>query len=218
MWPESAGLSNPANSARQRRWIRHRKYMPSNDKDQILIGLLKPGSTIPLPLSGLTQPYILEFRPKNDNDQNEYSWSVVLEKHCLSDFSLELENSDEIYLSMLTESVGLLYCSEISGSSLNNRKGLWFCLNTEATEIGKDLHSNPIHDWNLKLYSPLSITNFLPLSAEYAIVDQLPTEESVACSEDTIVPGETINIYNADPRDPLYLSVLPQGGWQQLHV
>ncbi|XP_039123130.1 uncharacterized protein LOC120259563 isoform X5 [Dioscorea cayenensis subsp. rotundata] len=217
MWPESAGLSNPANSARQRRWIRHRQYMPSNEKDQILIGLLKPGSCIPLPLSGLTQPYILEFRPKNDNGQNEYSWSVVLEKHCLSDFSLELENSDEIYLSMLTESVGLLYCSEISGSSSNNRKGLWFCLNTEATEIGKDLHSNPIHDWNLKIYSPLSITNFLPLSTEYAVIDQLPTEESVACSEDIIVPGETINIYNADPRDPLYLSVLPQGGWKMLH-
>ncbi|KAJ0970742.1 hypothetical protein J5N97_018701 [Dioscorea zingiberensis] len=216
-WPESAGLTDPANSARQRRWIRHRQYMPLNEKDQILIGLLKPGSGIPLPLSGLTQPYILEFRPKNDNEQNEYSWSVVLEKHCLNDFSLELENSSDICLSMLTEFDGLLYCSQTSGCSLNNKNGLWFCLSTEASEIGKDLHSNPIHDWNLKIYSPLSVTNFLPLGAEYAVIDQLPTEETVPCFKDTVVPGETVNIYNADPRDPLYLSVLPQGGWQQLH-
>ncbi|KAJ0977669.1 hypothetical protein J5N97_013143 [Dioscorea zingiberensis] len=216
-WPESARLTDPENSARQRRWIRHRQYMPLNEKDQILIGLHKPGSGIPLPLSGLTQPYILEFRPKNDNEQNEYSWSVVLEKHRLNDFSLELENSTEICLSMLTESDGLLYCSQTSGCSLNNKKGLWFCLSTEASEIGKDLHSNPIHDWNLKIYSPLSVTNFLPLAAEYAVNDQLPTEETVPCFKDTIVPGETVNIYNADPRDPLYLSVLPQGGWQQLH-
>ncbi|KAF6135497.1 hypothetical protein GIB67_015350 [Kingdonia uniflora] len=43
------------------------------------------------------------------------------------------------------------------------------------------------------------------------------TGHFVSCSRGLFVPGETVNICNADPRNPLYFSLLPQGGWLPIH-
>lgn len=220
-WPESSDHINTVNYARQRRWIRNRKYTSYDRESLIPLGLLKPGHTLPLPLSGLAHPvisYVLQLRPKYSTDPNEYSWSSVVEKQSQSELSGRAEEPSEICVSALTESDELLYCSQQNGSSSNSFPGLWFCLNIQAKQIGKDVHSDAIQDWNLIIDSPLSITNFLPLSTEYAVIGKQLNGESKTSSQGTLVPGETVKVYSADLRDPLYFSILPQGGWQQIHV
>ena len=39
------------------------------------------------------------------------------------------------------------------------------CLGVQATEITKDIRSDPIQDWTLVVKSPLSITNLLLMAA-----------------------------------------------------
>lgn len=182
---------------------------------------MEPGQTIPLPLSALTHPiisYVLQFRPRTATDPNEYSWSSVVEKQSQSEVSGGADKFSEICVSTLTESDVFLYCSQQNGSSSNSSEGLWFCLSIQAKQIGKDVHSDPIHDWDLIVDSPLSVTNFLPLSTEYAVISKQLSGESKTSSEGTLVPGGIVKVYNADLRDPLYLSVLPRGGWEQIHV
>ncbi|KAJ6828337.1 uncharacterized protein M6B38_362940 [Iris pallida] len=219
-WPESSDHINFVNYARQRRWIRNRKNVAFGEESQVTIGVIKPGETIPLPLSGLAHPvvsYAFQFRPENTSDAKEYSWSSVVEKHSQTQVSGETKESPEIYVATLTESDGLLYCSPVNEHSSSTASGLWFCLSIQATQIGKDVHSDPIHDWNLIINSPLCITNFLPLSTEYTVTGKQFSEENGTSSQGVLAPGEAIRIYNADLRDPLYLSVIPQGGWMPLH-
>lgn len=219
-WPESDDHINTLNYARQRRWMRNRKYTLYDSESQIPLGLLEPGHTIPLPLETLTHPvvsYVLQIRPMISSDLNEYSWSSV-EKRNQSEFSGKVKECSEICVSALMESSELLYCRRQNGSSSNDSAGLWFFLSIQARQIGKDVHSDPIHDWNLIIDSPLSVTNFLPLSTEYAVIDKKETGESKTSSQGTLLPGETVKVYNTDLRVPLYFSVLPQGGWEAIHV
>ncbi|XP_073111690.1 uncharacterized protein [Elaeis guineensis] len=219
-WPESSDHVNSVNYARRRKLLRHRRRIVCDGDDQISVGLLKPGDTMPLPLSGLAHPiisYVLQLRPQNSIDRREYSWSVVLKKHDQTEISEGHEESPEICVSALTESDSLLFCSQIDGTSSKLSQGLWFCLSTQAKEIGKDMNSDPIHDWNLIVNSPISLVNYLPFSAEYSVTVNQLSEENNTCSLGTLGPGETVKIYNADLRDPLYLSLVPEGGWQPIH-
>ena len=127
------------------------------------------------------------------------------------------ENS-EIFVSALTESEELLYCGEMSGTSSNSSHGLWFYLSIQATEIAKDIHSDPIEDWNLVVKSPLSINNYLPLAAEYSVLQIQDSGHFLVCSRGVFCPGKTIKVYSADIRKPLYFSLLPQRGWLPIHV
>lgn len=219
-WPESSDHINSVNYARQRKWIRHRRRIVCDGDDQISVGILKPGDNMPLPLSGVAHPmisYVLQLKPKCSSDRREYSWSVVLKKHGRTEISERQEESPEICVSALTESDYLLFCSQIDGTSSETSQGLWFFLSTQAKEIGKDINSDPIHDWNLIINSPISLVNYLPLSAEYSVSANQSSEENNTCFRGTLAPSETVKIYNADLRDPLYLSLLPEGGWQPVH-
>lgn len=199
--------------ARQRRWIRNRKQISGDVKQQIFVGQLKPGETIPLPQPALTHSllYILQLRPLDSNGSREYSWSSVI------DSPGKTENSG-IYVSALNETEELLYCSEMSAASSNSSHGMWFYLNIQATEIAKDIHSDPIQDWNLVVKSPLSITNYLPLAAEFSVLEMQDSGHFLVCSRGIFCPGKTVKVYSADIRKPLYFSLLPQRGWLPIHV
>nr|DAD18267.1 TPA_asm: hypothetical protein HUJ06_019730 [Nelumbo nucifera] len=214
-WPDSYNHLKFVNYARQRRWIRNRTRISGDAKQQISVGLLKPGDTMSLPLSCLTHPgrYIMQLRPWSTDNPNEYSWSSVVDK----EFSSQPKEVSEICVSTLAESEELLHCTQISGTSSNNSQGLWFCLSIQSTEIGKDIHSNPIHDWNLVIKSPLSITNFLPLPAEFSVLEVQGNGQFVASFQGIFLPGNTVKVYNADIRNPLYFSLLPQRGWRPVH-
>ncbi|XP_073000916.1 uncharacterized protein [Typha latifolia] len=218
-WPESSNQSNSVNYARQRRWIRHRKYIAHEKKSQISVGVLSPGDTAPLPLSALTHPvvsYLLQLRPQNPDDNKEYTWSTVRDIENQTEISSRHEELSGICVSELSESEELLFCSQLDGSSSDVSRGLWFCASIRAKEIGKDIHSDPIHDWNIVIKSPLSLIYYLPFSSQYAISVSHSKGEYIPCSQGSLCPGRTVKIYNADLRDPLYLSLVPQG-WGLIH-
>ena len=219
-WPESYNPIKFVNHARQRRWVRKRKWISGDVKQQISVGLLKPGDTVPLPLSGLTQSglYYLQLRPSNLNNPDEYSWSSVAGRPGRPEDSGTPKECSEICVSTLTESDELLCCPPLNGTSSNSPRGLWFCLGIQATEIAKDIRSDPIQDWTLVVKSPLSITNFLPMAAEFSVFEMQASGHYIACSRGIFGPGKTVRVYDADIRNPLYFSLFPQRGWLPIQV
>ncbi|KAL2233065.1 UNVERIFIED_CONTAM: putative vacuolar protein sorting-associated protein 13D, partial [Sesamum indicum] len=218
-WPESYNSLKYVNYARQRRWIRNRKRAAEDFKSEIIVGPLKPGETIPLPLPCLSQSalYVLHLKPLNVEAANQYSWSSVMDVSARSHQAERSTEISEICVSTLTETEKLLYCSEISGSSSSNLHAMWFCLSTQSTEIAKDIHFNPIQDWTIVVKSPVSITNYLPLVAEISLLEMQASGHFLACYRGVLGPGETVKVYNADIRNPLYFSLLPQKGWLPQH-
>ncbi|XP_047340944.1 uncharacterized protein LOC124944671 [Impatiens glandulifera] len=217
-WPETFSSKDSKNFARQRKWIRNRKWTSVGTRQDTFVGPLKPGESLPLPLSSLTQNemYILQLRPSN-LDSMEFSWSNLADRPKNSDECNENKENSEICLSNLVETDELLFCSQIGETSSNTSRGIWFCLSIQATEIAKDIHSDPIQDWSLIVKSPLSITNYLPLSAEYSVLEMQSSGHFVACTRGVFPSGKTVKIHTADIRKPLYFSLLPQRGWLPIH-
>jgi vacuolar protein sorting-associated protein 13A/C len=191
----------------------------NTDKDdQIAIGVLEPGSSIPVPLSGLSHPvvaYTLQLRPDIHHERVQHSWSDVQERRSQTEF--RNEQILDICVSDMYESENLLFCSQIDGSS-STCQGLWFCLSIEAKEIGKDVRTDPIYDWSIVIKSPLSLTYYLPIPAHYTVSASRLDEEETSCSRGTLNPGSLMKVQNVDPRNPLYLSLVPHGGWESVHV
>lgn len=219
-WPDSFDSLKFINHARQRRWVRNRKQISDHMKQEISLGLLKPGDTMPLPLSGLTRSrqYVLQLRPSNISSCSEYSWSSAVDELDRRQDSVRPKGYSAICVSKLAESQELLYCNQTSGTSSDGNPRLWFCVSIQATEISKDIHCDPIHDWLIVVKAPLSITNYLPLGAEYSILEMKSSGHFVTCSRGILSTGETEKIYNVDIRNPLFLSLFPQGGWMPKHV
>ncbi|XP_042024109.1 uncharacterized protein LOC121771392 [Salvia splendens] len=218
-WPVSYSSPEYVNRARQRRWTRNRRHVAEGLKSQIMIGSLKPGETIPIPLPCLDQSasYLLHLKPVIIEATNQYSWSSAMD---ISSQSQDLERSGEIRevcVSNLTESEKLLCCTEISESSSNSSHGLWFCLSIQATEIAKDAQFNSIQDWTIVVKPPVSIANYLPLAAEISLLEMQASGHFLSCYRGVSGPGESVRVYDADIRNPLYFSLLPQKGWLPLH-
>jgi len=187
-------------------------------EDQMLIGTLEPNSVVPVPLSGLSHlavPYMLQLRPAIRHEHMNYSWSDVQERRSQTEFR-KAEILD-ICVSDLYESENLIFCSQIDGTS-SSCHGLWFCLSIEAKEIGKDVHMDPVYDWSIVIKAPLCLSYYLPISAHYTVSSNLLGDEDSSCSRGTLNPGEAVKVHNVDPRNPLYLSLIPHGGWEQMHV
>ncbi|VFQ66400.1 unnamed protein product [Cuscuta campestris] len=214
-WPESCNPVKFVNYARQRRWFRDRTCVSGDPKPHICVGPLRPGEVIPLPLSALAQSgrYVLQLRP---DLEEECSWSSVIDgSHNSHDFSMQPENSG-ICVSTLKVSEELLCCSLISEIS-SNSCSRWFCLSIQATEIARDINSDPIQDWTLVIQAPLSISNYLPFVADYSVHETQKSGHFLTCSEGVLGPGKCVKVYNADIRNPVYLSLLPQRGWLPVH-
>ncbi|CAI0538916.1 unnamed protein product [Linum tenue] len=214
-WPESFDKLNSTNRARQRRWIRNRRQVSKELTPEISVGLLRPGETLPVPLRGLTQSamYILQLRPSNPGLPSEYSWSSVVDTSTQVKDSCGPRASTQLCLSSLVESEELLSCTQITGTSSGSSPSYWFSVSIQATEIAKDIRSDPIQDWMLVVKSPLSISNYLPLATEYSVLDRQADGHFVACERGIFSPGKTVRIHTADIRNHLFLSLLPQKGW-----
>ncbi|VVA93348.1 unnamed protein product [Arabis nemorensis] len=188
-----------------------------NSVPDIPIGVLKPGDTLPVPLSGLTQSasYVLKLKCVMPDGSGEYSWSSVVSRPGSPEVAHETES--EICISALTESEHLLCCTQTSSTSSGDGQKLWFCLNIQATEIAKDIRSDPIQDWTLVVKSPFSIANCLPFGAEYSVLDMQASGHFICRCRGVFGSGETVKVYNVDIRNPLYFSLLPQRGWLPMH-
>ncbi|CAN8324888.1 unnamed protein product [Cochlearia groenlandica] len=183
----------------------------------IPMGVLKPGDKLPVPLSGLKQSasYVLKMKCLMTDGSDEYSWSSVVSKPGGPEAACESES--EICVSALTEFEHLLFCTQIGSTSSGYNQKLWFCLNIQATEIAKDIRSDPIQDWTLVIKSPLSIANCLPFGAEYSVLEMQATGHFSCPCRGVFDSGETVKVYSVDIRNPLYFSLLPQRGWLPMH-
>ncbi|XP_073134921.1 uncharacterized protein [Henckelia pumila] len=216
-WPESYNPSEHENYARQRRWIRNRRRVFEDFKSEIVLGPLKPGEVLPLPLPCLASSasYVLQLRPSETTDK--YLWSSVMNMSTQSEDMDRSKDISEICVSNLAESEKLLYCSEICESSSHGLRGMWFSLSMQATEIMKDVHFNPIHDWAIVIKSPVSVANYLPFMTEISLLEMQTSGHFISSFRGVFSPGETVKVYNSDIRNPLYFSLLPQAGWLPLH-
>ncbi|EOA17894.1 hypothetical protein CARUB_v10006303mg [Capsella rubella] len=183
-----------------------------NSIPDLPIGFLESGDTLPVPLSGLAQSasYVLKLKCVMPDGSDEYSWSSVVSRPGQQETACESES--EICISDLTESEHLLCCTQISRTSGDNKK-LWFCLNIQATEIAKDIRSDPIQDWTLVVKSPFSIANCLPFGAEYSVLEMQTSGHFICRCRSVFGSGETVKVYSVDIRNQLYFSLLPQRGW-----
>ncbi|GFP96481.1 vacuolar protein sorting-associated protein 13c [Phtheirospermum japonicum] len=218
-WPESYNSLKYVNYARQRRWIRNRKRASEGFKSEIIVGPIEPGESVPLPLPCLDQSalYMLHLKPSNMESGNQYSWSSVVDMPAHSQDVESLKEVPEICLAALSESEKLLHCPGNSGSPSNSLRGVWFCLRIQATEIAKDIRFNPIQDWTIVVKPPVSIANYLPLMAETSLLEMQASGHFLSCYRGLSSPGESVNVYNADIRNPLYFTLLPQRGWLPIH-
>ncbi|KNA21084.1 hypothetical protein SOVF_046540 [Spinacia oleracea] len=217
-WPESYDAGSSVNHVRQRKWIRNRKLILSDAQQHVSVGLLKPGDSASLPLACVTQAgsYVLLLRPLNFGISDEYAWSKV-ENPVQLQGSSQPQKESEICVSDLEESEKLLYCKHVTGTSSSGSHKIWFCMSVQATEIAKDIRSDPIQDWSLVVKSPLNIANYLPLTVEYSVLEMQSSGHFVARSRGIFSPGKAVNVYAADVTKSLFLSLLPQKGWQPLH-
>ncbi|XP_021768084.1 uncharacterized protein LOC110732449 isoform X1 [Chenopodium quinoa] len=221
-WPESYDAGSYVNHARQRKWIRNRKLIASDAQQHVSIGLLKPGDSAPLPLACLTHAgsFSLLLRPLNFGIPDRYAWSKVVEYPAQLQGSSKSQEEPEICVSDLEESEKLLHCehnSPTSSSSTVGSSGIWFCLSVLATDIAKDIRSDPIQDWTLVVKSPLTIANYLPLRVEYSVFEMQSSGHFVNRSRGIFSPGKAVNVYAADVTKGLFLSLFPQKGWLPMH-
>ncbi|XP_075505709.1 uncharacterized protein LOC142542773 isoform X1 [Primulina tabacum] len=215
-WPESYNPLKHANYARQRRWTRNRKRVFEDFKSEIVLGPLKPGEVLPLPVPCLASSalYVLQLRPSETTDK--YLWSSAMDMSTQAEDMDRSKEVSEICVSNLVESESLLCCSEIGESSSHGLRGMWFSLSTKATEIMKDIHFNPIHDWAIVIKSPVSVANYLPFMTEISLLEMQTSGHFLSSFRGVFSAGETVKMYNSDIRNPLYFSLLPQAGWLPL--
>ncbi|KAI4338425.1 hypothetical protein MLD38_023489 [Melastoma candidum] len=213
-WPESHDSLTHVNYARQRKWVRRRQnlvdLMPA-----ISLGQLSPGESFPLPLPALAHSgkYVLQMRPQSHG--SEYSWSFRADK--VKNSGRPKQQHNGLCVSALSESDVLLCCTQLTDGSNSGAQQVWFCVSIQQVVLAKDVKSNPIQDWSIEINPPLTLTNFLPCSAEFGVLEMQDREQLSACTRGTLDPGKPIKVHNIDVKEPVYLSLLPQGGWLQIH-
>lgn len=220
-WPAPFDPEGPMLFVRRRRWVRMRQHISKDGRHSFSVGILRAGDVTPLPAACLGRfgpKYILKFKPCSLNGVDEYLWSNVLNYRGRHDNTPKHENMPHISVSLLMETEELVYYSPAKNANkTTHRNGLWFCLSVKATEIGKDVHLDPIRDWKLVLTAPLTLINFLPVTSEFSVLEKLSGGELSVRYRGVVKSGETIQVYSADLRNPVYLSLIPQGGWQPIH-
>ena len=220
-WPPSFNPEGPMTFVRRRQWIRTRQHISNDGRHSFSVGILRAGEVTPLLVEclGHVGPnYILKFKPCNLNGVDEYLWSHVLNYRGRHDSAPKHVSMPCIPVSLLMETEELVYTPAQEANATTHRNGLWFCMSVEATEIGKDVHLDPIRDWKLVLTAPLTLISFLPVSSEFSVLEKLSGGELSVRYRGVVKSGETIKVYSADLRNPLYFSLIPQGGWQPIHV
>lgn len=219
-WPPPFDPEGPMLFVRRRRWVRTRQHISRDDRRSFSVGILRAGDVTSLPVACLRRfgpKYILKFKPCNLNVVDEYLWSHVLNYRGRHDSASKHVSMPDILVSSLMETEELVYSPAKEANSTTHRNDLWFCLSVKATEIGKDVRLDPIRDWKLVLTAPLTLISFLPVSSEFSVLEKLSGGELSVRYRGVVKSGETIKVYSADLRNPLYFSLMPQGGWQPVH-
>ncbi|XP_015161501.1 uncharacterized protein [Solanum tuberosum] len=229
-WPPNSpkcSTKSAHNTVRRRRWTRTRQQVKergANNTDNIVTC---PGSSASLPWTCISKGsnHCLQVRPCLGYSQTPYSWGrpiAVGSAFALGKDQMPIESStlsrqntvrhgNKIPISALKlnqlEKMDLLLCCP-GGSG----KQLWLCVGTDASVLHTELNS-PVYDWKLSISSPLKLENRLPCGADFTIWEKLKDGNTVERHRGFMASRETVHIYSADVRNPIYLMLFVQGGW-----
>ncbi|KAM3341348.1 putative protein isoform X1 [Capsicum galapagoense] len=229
-WPPNSpkcSTKSAHNTVRRRRWTRTREEVKegvANNTDNIVTS---PGSSAILPWTCISKGsnHCLQVRPSLGYSHTPYSWGrpiAVGSAFALGKDQTPIESStpsrqnavrhgNKIPISALKlnqlEKMDLLLCCP-GGSG----KQLWLCVGTDASVLHTELNA-PVYDWKLSISSPLKLENRLPCGADFTIWEKLKDGNTVERHRGFMASRETVHIYSADVRNPIYLMLFVQGGW-----
>ncbi|XP_049360182.1 uncharacterized protein LOC125824878 [Solanum verrucosum] len=229
-WPPNSpkcSTKSAHNTVRRRRWTRTREQVKergANNTDNIVTC---PGSSAILPWTCISKGsnHCLQVRPCLGYSQTPYSWGrpiAVGSAFALGKDQTPIESStlsrqntarhgNKMPISVLKlnqlEKMDLLLCCP-GGSG----KQLWLCVGTDASVLHTELNA-PVYDWKLSISSPLKLENRLPCGADFTIWEKLKDGNTVERHRGFMASRETVHIYSADVRNPIYLMLFVQGGW-----
>ncbi|KAJ7562087.1 hypothetical protein O6H91_03G054700 [Diphasiastrum complanatum] len=207
---------------RRRQWIRTRQCTRKTGNTRIHIGILKSGESIPLPIASLrdsTQDYCVQVRPllNESTSESKFDWSQVVFCRGTSENGTRHLPVKELQVRALVGTEEVLSCLLKVKNSLPEKKVVWLCMETTFMKIAKDPVLASIKDWRLIILPPLELINYLPISAEYTILQSSKSKGLRMKDRGLLTSGDTTQIYHADLQKPLYLSWLSQGGWHPKH-
>lgn len=209
--------STQNDSVRRRRWVRKRTACKGGrDKSsthlppqvptvmqRTVVGIIKPGESLPLPLIWQERNLQLQVRP-------------LVESARTHDWSLGANGLHTVRLEALDESVTqLLMCiplqSIASAGSVLAASTLWFSLTVES-----ELHRNAGDaqasvDWKVIIAPPVVIKNDLPLSGSLLVWEQKDMGSLVDRQAADLGKGESLELYTADVRQPLSFTFYVEG-------
>ncbi|RAL47445.1 hypothetical protein DM860_013410 [Cuscuta australis] len=190
-------------------------------------GLISPGcsSVLPWKCTFKDSNNCLQVRPCIDHSQTAYAWGqpvflgsgYVLGKDLLSieQSTLSRQNTlrqgsglpvSPLKLNQLEKTDLLFCCPGATG------KRAWLCVGTDASVLNTELNA-PVYDWKISISSPLKLENRLPCEAELRIFEKIKDGSIIERHHGYLASRETMHIYSADIRNPLYLMMFVQGGW-----
>ncbi|XP_043709636.1 uncharacterized protein LOC122658659 isoform X2 [Telopea speciosissima] len=199
---------------------------PSESSSYTVIG---PGSSTVLPWRSMAKDsdLCLQVRPFVDYPQSSYSWghavavgsgyayensqSFVDRSSLSRQNTMNPGNMNSIFtfrLNQLEKKDILLYCSPGN----NSKQYFWLSIGTDASVLHTELNA-PVYDWKISITSPLKLENRLPCPAEFTIWERTKEGNSVERQHGIITSRNSVHIYSADIRKPIYLSLFVQGGW-----
>lgn len=228
-WPPNSsksGTKSARDEVRRRRWTRTRQEVDEcvarsiTDKTY-LDTFINPGHSTVLPWGSMSKDstQCLRIRPSSDHSQIFYAWGrpVSVEKDPLSvdpgtlSRQNTLKQGSRTPISPLSlnklEKMDLLWCCPGSNGRL-----FWLTIGTDTSILHTDLNT-PVDDWKISISSPLKFENRLPCAAEFKIWERMKDGKSIERHHGYVSSRETVHIYSADIRNPIYVMLVVQGGW-----
>ncbi|XP_073302377.1 uncharacterized protein [Primulina huaijiensis] len=228
-WPPNSsksGTKSARDAVRRRRWTRTRQEVNEcvarsiTDKNY-LDTIINPGRSTVLPWGSMSKDstQCLRIRPCGDHSQICYAWGrpVSVEKDPLSvdpgilSRQNTLKPGSKTPISPLSlnklEKMDLLWCCPGSNGRL-----FWLTIGTDTSILHTDLNT-PVYDWKISISSPLKLENRLPCAAEFKIWERMKDGKSIERHHGYVSSRETVHIYSADIRSPIYVMLVVQGGW-----
>ncbi|CAM6102066.1 unnamed protein product [Calypogeia fissa] len=230
-WPPTsvkASKKSTFDFARRRRWVRTRQRVPESTyiRTRHVIGLIEPGSSIPIPLSSINTKtdFCVQVRPHTD--PIKYWWGRSIGSAIASSTGRSNEDSSQsgnkpkvtksgvpisaFLLNELEKTEELLLCLPAPGTG---SRSCWLNMEADASILYTELNT-PVYDWRLSVNAPLKLENRLPCKAEFIIWEKPREGNPVRKSQGVVSAGESIFVYFVDLRRPVYLTWLAQGGWK----
>lgn len=192
-----------------------------------IISTIGPGSSAVLPWRSMFKDsdHCLQVRPSGDYPQSPYTWGNAVAVGSSYGYGKDLTSLDQGFFARQNTSKqeNKILASSFKLNQLEKKdvlvccpssKGMlfWLSISTDASVLQTELNA-PVYDWKISMNSPLKLENRLPCAAEFTVWEKHKEGSSVERQHGIILSRGSVNLYSADVRKPIYLTLFVQGGW-----